>query len=98
MSQKTATPFVAWVHLYDAHAPYAPPSPFAEAHSARPYDGEIAHVDSCVGSLLAAARTASRSPLLTAVVADHGESLGEHDELTHGFFVYQSTLRIPFVL
>jgi arylsulfatase A-like enzyme len=98
MSHQIGTAFVAWVHLYDAHAPYAPPSPFAEAHLGRPYDGEVAHVDSCVGSLLEAARAASRSPLLTAVVGDHGEALGEHDELTHGFFVYQSTLRIPFVL
>jgi len=87
-------PFVAWVHLYDAHAPYAPPSPFLEAHPGMPYDGEVAHLDSCVGSLLGAAR----DRVLTAVVADHGEALGEHGEPTHGFFVYQSTLRVPFLL
>ena len=94
--------FFAWVHLYDAHAPYDPPSPQREAHAGRPYDGEVAYVDACVGRLLeavrrAGTRAAGAEPLV-AVVADHGESLGEHGELTHGFFVYQPTLRVPFLL
>jgi arylsulfatase A-like enzyme/Tfp pilus assembly protein PilF len=90
----------AWVHLYDAHAPYDPPPPHREAHAGRPYDGEVAYVDACVGRLIDAMRAAppDRGEPLVAVVADHGESLGEHGELTHGFFVYQSTLRIPFLL
>jgi choline-sulfatase len=95
-------PFFVWAHLYDAHAPYEAPSPFREAHLAEPYDGEVAYVDACVGRLLEAVRAAGRAQgggePLVAVVADHGESLGEHGELTHGFFVYQSTLRVPFVL
>ena len=90
----------AWVHLYDAHAPYDPPPPHREAHAGRPYDGEVAYVDACVGRLIDAMRAAQpeRGEPLVAVVGDHGESLGEHGELTHGFFVYQSTLRIPFLL
>ncbi len=88
------TRFAAWVHLYDAHAPYAPPAPFREAHEDQPYDGEVAHLDGCVGALLDAAGP----QVLAAVVADHGEALGEHGEPTHGFFVYQSTLRIPFLM
>jgi arylsulfatase A-like enzyme/Tfp pilus assembly protein PilF len=94
-------PFFAWVHLYDPHAPYAPPSPFRETHEDSRYDGEVAYTDSCVGRLLGAARSASgrgRTELLVTVLADHGESLGEHGELTHGFYVYDSTLRIPFIL
>jgi arylsulfatase A-like enzyme/Tfp pilus assembly protein PilF len=87
----------AWVHLYDAHAPYDPPPPHREAHAGRPYDGEVAYVDACVGRLVAAMRSGRGEPLV-AVVGDHGESLGEHGELTHGFFVYQPTLRIPFLL
>jgi choline-sulfatase len=95
------SPFFAWVHLYDPHAPYDPPSPFREAHQGRAYDGEVASTDSCVGRLLEAARAASGlggRGLLVAVLSDHGESLGEHGELTHGFFIYESTLRIPFML
>jgi arylsulfatase A-like enzyme/Tfp pilus assembly protein PilF len=95
-------PFFAWVHLYDAHAPYEAPSPYREAQAGRPYDAEVAYVDACVGRVLEAARQASargaRGEPLVAVVADHGESLGEHGELTHGFFVYQATLRVPFLL
>lgn len=92
-------PFFLWVHLYDAHAPYAPPSPWRERHPGRPYDGEISSVDEQVGRLLQelekrglAGRTA------VAVVADHGEGLGEHGELTHGLLLYEPTLRVPFLL
>ena len=99
---RRGVPFFAWAHLYDAHAPYEAPSPYREAHEAQPYDGEVAYVDACVGRLLEAVRAAGRAQgagePLVAVVGDHGESLGEHGELTHGFFVYQSTLRVPFLL
>jgi arylsulfatase A-like enzyme/Tfp pilus assembly protein PilF len=94
-------PVFLWTHLYDAHAPYDPPPPFREAHRDQPYDGEVAYVDACVGRLLEAVRArgaAQGGEPLVAVVADHGESLGEHGEKTHGFFVYQSTLRVPFLL
>lgn len=91
-------PFFVWVHLYDPHAPYDPPSPFREQYAGRPYDGEVAYADSCLGLLLPAAEAAARGRLVAAVTADHGESLGEHGEPTHGFFVYQPTLRIPLVL
>ncbi len=93
--------FFAWVHLYDAHAPYDAPAAYREAHAGQPYDAEVAYADACVGRLLEAARAAAQrigGGLLIGALADHGESLGEHGELTHGFFVYQSTLRIPFVL
>jgi len=93
--------FFAWVHLYDTHAPYDAPATYREAHSGRPYDAEVAHADACVGRLLEAARVAAQrigGGLLVFALADHGESLGEHGELTHGFFVYQSTLRIPFLV
>ncbi len=90
-------PFFAWVHLYDAHAPYAPAPPFSDRHPGRPYDAEIASVDHEVGRLLAglgerAART------VVAVTADHGEGLGDHGELTHGLLLYESTLRVPLLL
>jgi arylsulfatase A-like enzyme/Flp pilus assembly protein TadD len=95
-------PFLLWAHLYDAHAPYQPPSPYREAHAGQPYDGAVAFVDACVGKLLEAvqaraARDGAGEPLV-AVIGDHGESLGEHGERTHGFFLYQPTLRVPWLM
>lgn len=83
-------PFFAWVHLYDPHAPYAPPKPFPQT-----YDGEIAYVDAQVGRLLDAV---DRKRTIVAVIGDHGESLGEHGELTHGLLLYQATLHVPLVI
>ena len=85
-----ARPWLAWVHLYDAHAPYAPPAPYPQT-----YDGEIAFVDAQVGRLLAAI---DRKNTIVLVVGDHGESLGEHGELTHGLLVYEATLHVPMLL
>jgi choline-sulfatase len=80
-------PYFVWVHLYDAHAPYAPPAPLP-----RTYDGEIAYVDAQVGRLLGAV---DRGNTIVAVVGDHGEALGEHGELTHGLLLYEATLHVP---
>jgi choline-sulfatase len=91
-------PFFAWVHFYDPHAPYDPPSPQREAFPGRAYEGEVAYADACFGRVLAAARARAGARLLVAVTADHGEALGEHGERTHGFFVYGATLRVPLVL
>ncbi len=91
-------PFFAWVHLYEPHAPYAPPKDLAAAHPGRPYDAEVAAADRCVAELVAAARTARPGHLVTAVTSDHGEGLGDHGESTHGLFVYQSTLDVPMVI
>ncbi|MGQ9619348.1 MAG: tetratricopeptide repeat protein, partial [Candidatus Aminicenantia bacterium] len=35
---------------------------------------------------------------LIVIAGDHGESLGEHGELQHGFFLYESVLRVPFII
>lgn len=80
-------PYFAWVHLYDAHAPYAPPPPYPQT-----YDGEIAFVDAQVGRLLA---SIDLTNTVVAVVGDHGEALGEHGELTHGLLIYEPTLHVP---
>lgn len=90
-------PRFLWVHYFDAHAPYAPPEPFRSNHAGAPYDGEIAFVDSEAGRLLERIRRDSPRAVVV-VVGDHGESLGEHGEKTHGVFVYQSTIHVPFLL
>ena len=96
--QSQAGPFFAWVHIYEPHAPYAPPPDLAALHPGRPYDAEVAAADRCLGELVAAARAARPEHLVTAVTSDHGEGLGDHGESTHGLFVYQSTLDVPMVI
>ncbi len=92
-------PLFAWLHLYDPHEPYTPPPPFDARFEGRPYDGEVAFADAQVGRVLEALRPAGHArDTLVAVVADHGESLGEHGEATHAMLVYQATLHVPFVL
>jgi arylsulfatase A-like enzyme/Tfp pilus assembly protein PilF len=88
-----------WLHLYDPHDPYEPPEPYATRYADRPYDGEVAFADELVGRLDdALLRLGLREETLLVVTADHGEGLGEHGETLHGFFTYQTTLRIPFLV
>ncbi len=92
-------PFFLWVHLYDPHAPYAPPPPYRERFAADPYRGEIAFADEQVGRLLLELeRQGLTASTLIAVTADHGEGLGEHGETTHGMLLYESTLAVPLLL
>src|SRR5919112_1324859 len=99
IDESKASPFFAWIHLYDAHSPYRPPEPFASRYKEHPYNGEIAFTDSQVGrvvSLLQSRGLYDRT--LVVVMGDHGESLGDHGEAAHGFFVYNSVTHVPFVI
>lgn len=92
-------PIFLWVHLYDPHYPYTPPEPYASRYRSRPYDGEIAFADAQVGRLFDFLREAGvYDASVIALMADHGEGLGEHGEKTHGFFVYNSTLHVPLII
>ena len=96
-------PFFAWIHLYDAHSPYEPPEPFLSQYApgglAALYDGEIAFADQQVGRLLSWLRAKGLDKKsVVVVIGDHGESLGRHGEGTHGYFVYDDTLRVPFMV
>ncbi|HEV2845909.1 MAG TPA: tetratricopeptide repeat protein, partial [Thermoanaerobaculia bacterium] len=86
------------IHLFDPHAAYDPPEPFASRFKDDPYLGEIAATDSFLAPLLGLFLDGKEKPALVAVTADHGESLGEHGEKTHGLFAYEATLKIPLVL
>jgi choline-sulfatase len=91
--------FFAWIHLYDPHAPYEPPEPFASEYKGRPYRGEIAFTDSLVGRVIEHLRAASLlDSTVIVVMGDHGESLGDHGEDAHGFFVYESATHVPFII
>jgi arylsulfatase A-like enzyme/Flp pilus assembly protein TadD len=92
-------PFFLWAHLYDPHDPYNPPAPFQQEYAASPYDGEIAYVDQQIGRLAGFLREAGLyQNTLIVLTADHGESLGEHRELRHGYFVYDATLLVPLII
>jgi arylsulfatase A-like enzyme/tetratricopeptide (TPR) repeat protein len=94
-----AGPFFVWVHLYDPHAPYDPPEPYRTEFAGRPYDGEIAFADAQLGRVFDWLRESGHEQdTVVAVLADHGESLGEHGEMTHAVLVYESTLHVPFLI
>jgi arylsulfatase A-like enzyme/Flp pilus assembly protein TadD len=89
-------PLFLWAHYYDVHAPRRPPPPFDEIGDA--YAGELAYMDAQVGRLLDGVENAATArETLVIVIGDHGESLGEHDETTHGIVAYDSTLRVPLI-
>ncbi len=92
-------PFFLWWHIYDPHAPFDPPPLYRHRFQRDLYDGEIAYVDSVFGRLRRALEKKGLGDnTLIAVIGDHGESLGDHDEDFHGFFVYNATLSVPFIL
>ena len=89
--------FFAFLHLYEPHAPYAPPAAFGRLPDA--YDGEVAYADDLVGRLLT--RLRERGLLdraIVAVTSDHGEGLGDHGEQEHGVFLYREALHVPLIV
>jgi arylsulfatase A-like enzyme/Flp pilus assembly protein TadD len=99
LGKNSRRPFFFWLHLYDPHSPYDPPEPYHSQYQGHLYDGEIAYADHELGRVvdwLKRSRLYDRSLIL--FVSDHGESLGEHGEHEHGFFVYNSTVHIPLIV
>jgi choline-sulfatase len=97
LDQARGGPFFLWVHYYDVHVPRRPPAPYDAVDD--PYDGALAYVDAELGRLFdGVARAGGDRPTLTIVIGDHGEALGEHDELTHGLLAYDATLHVPLVV
>lgn len=99
LNSRSGKPYFLWAHVFDPHSPYDPLPPFRERYAERAYDGEVAYTDQQLGRLLdAAGRKAPPENTLIAVLSDHGESLSEHGEHTHGVFLYDSTLRLAFLM
>jgi len=94
--------FFAWIHLYDPHTPYDPPEPYKSQYSGKRfglYDGEIAYVDQLIGefrTFMEEQKLLDRT--LVVFTGDHGESLGEHKESAHGFFIYDASVRVPLII
>ena len=92
---RQSTPRFMWIHLYDPHAPYAPPGEFATRYQSNAYLGEVAWVDSALEKFLGRILNPDTMLILTS---DHGEALGDHGELTHGLFAYEATLKVPLIV
>jgi arylsulfatase A-like enzyme/Flp pilus assembly protein TadD len=99
LSQQGSAPFFVWLHLYDPHSPYRPPEPYLSRYASHPYDGEIAFDDAQVGRVFTRLKEMQRfNAMAVLLLSDHGESLGEHGEDEHGFFMYNATLRVPLIV
>lgn len=95
---QAAGPRFLWVHVFEPHAPYAPPPPFDATFRDAPYLGEVAAADAALAPVVSAVLDTPRAPVLAIVTGDHGEALGDHGELTHGLFCYEPTLKVPLVV
>ena len=81
-------PFFAFVHLFDMHKPYS-----------KGYDGQLAYVDNLIGVFKKSlVQQGLWDKALIILVSDHGESLGDHGESSHGYFIYESTLHVPLII
>ncbi len=91
-------PFFLFVHYYDPHDPYEPPEPFASKWADDLYSGEVAFTDHGVGEVMEKLKALGLyDSTLIVITGDHGEMLGEHGEMNHGFFIYESALKVPLI-
>ncbi len=94
----TGPRFFLWVHFYDPHAPYES-ARVPDVNSPRAYADEITFMDTQIGRLLDKLRELGHeNDTLVVAVADHGEGLGQHDEPSHGYFLYDTTMHIPLLM
>jgi len=88
-----------WIHCWDPHDPYKPPEPFLTQYKEQPYTGEVAYVDFILGRFFSYLEESNLfEDTLVVFTGDHGESLGQHGEKTHGFFAYNTTIWIPLII
>lgn len=91
--------FFLFLHFYDPHDPYIPPEPFASRFRDNPYAGEIAYTDFCIGKVIEKLKKMGLyDSTFIVVTGDHGESFGEHGEEKHGYFIYNTTMKVPLVM
>jgi arylsulfatase A-like enzyme len=94
----SASPFFLWLHLYDTHQPHALPAQYARAHFDS-YAAAIAYEDAQIARVIAYLESHDLlANTLIVIAGDHGESLGEHGEDTHGILLYQTVLQVPLIM
>lgn len=97
--ERQSSPWFSFIHIWDPHAPYSPPEPFDKTFAKDPYSGEVAYVDAEIKTLFDSLENKEMlEDTLVILTADHGESLGEHGESTHGYFAYNSTIWVPLIV
>jgi arylsulfatase A-like enzyme/Flp pilus assembly protein TadD len=93
------SPWFLWIHCFDPHDPYEPPEPFKTQYKDRLYDGEVAYVDQVLGKLQRWLEKEHRfDDTVIVFTGDHGESLGQRDEMTHGYLAYNTTMWVPLFI
>lgn len=99
LGQEIQPPFFLWVHFYDPHFPFIPPEPYHSHFANSLYDGEIAYMDNAIGKIINKISTLGwMKDTLVIAVGDHGEGLGEHQEPSHGYLIYDSTMKVPAII
>jgi len=90
--------FFLFLHYYDPHTKYEPPEPFASKFADNLYAGEIAYTDYCIAQVIQKLKDLDLfDSSLLIITGDHGEMLGEHREQEHGYFIYQSAIKVPLI-
>jgi tetratricopeptide (TPR) repeat protein len=98
IDKNCAQQFFCWVHFFDPHLPYDPPSPYKEEFASNLYDGEIAYMDHYIGAIVEKLKEKNiLGQTLIILAGDHGEAFGEKVEVGHGVFLYEGTIRVPLV-
>jgi tetratricopeptide (TPR) repeat protein len=93
------SPWFLWIHCYDPHDPYDPPDPFRSQHEKVPYNGEVAYVDAVLKTLFSyLEKNDLYKNTVVIFTGDHGEALGQHGEMTHGYFAYNEVIWIPLII
>ncbi len=99
LGRNSSAPFFLFLHLYDLHLPYDLPQDPKLRRGETGYTAELAYEDRVLGDFLAAlSRLKLLDKALIVFTSDHGEGLGDHGESTHGYFIYQSTVRVPLIV
>ena len=99
LRQHKTNPFFLFLHYFDPHLEYEPPEPFATQFADNLYAGEIAYTDQCIGKVIDTLKKLDLyDSTMIVIVGDHGEGLGDHGEASHEYFIYQSTIHIPFII
>jgi arylsulfatase A-like enzyme len=98
LNGNSASPFFLWLHLYDTHQPHALPAQYASAHFDS-YAAAIAYEDAQIARVIGHLEAKGLlTDTLIVIAGDHGESLGDHGEDTHGILLYQSVLQVPLIM
>jgi choline-sulfatase len=98
IEKKAGQPFFFLFHIYEPHAPYAPPEPFRSQYGAS-YDGEVATSDAIVGAFVDSLKKFGvYDRAVVFILSDHGEGLGDHGEEQHGILLYREAIHVPLLV